>query len=142
MNISLEDQDMCKKASQKRNSPAWIDTFVNILRCAIIIKYFLDFRSKKCMFHKRLLNNKINLTYPDKSSNLKILLEKRQLNFYAAWKLAGIGNILAGISNETFGWKASPYNLLIDDTFTIGKWILCVHGTIIRTGITCKKILL
>ena len=96
-NRSFEEliNNMCLKATQKRNSLARIACYLDIQKRRTIMKSFITYQFGYCslvlIFHSRNLNNKINsiyeralrITYGDKTSTFQQLLEKNNC-FYTS----------------------------------------------------------
>ena len=140
---------MCKKASQKLYALARIAPFMDLKQRRNIMKAFVESQFGYCpliwMFHSRGLNNKINriheralrITYKDKSSTFKELLEKDNsvsIHHRNVQKLAiEIYKVLHGFSppilNDIFVPVSHPYNFRRNDTLQRRGVNSIRHGT-------------
>ena len=140
---------MCKKASQKLHVLARIAPFMDLKQRRNIMKAFVESQFGYCpliwMFHSRGLNNKINriheralrITYKDKSSTFKELLEKDNsvsIHHRNVQKLAiEIYKVLHGFSppilNDIFVPVSHPHNFRRNDTLQRRRVNSIRHGT-------------
>ena len=122
---------LCKKASQKLHALARIVNYMGLPKRKVLMKAFITSQFSYCpiiwMFHSRTLNNRINniheralrLTYKDKQSSFKELLEKdhsvtvHYKNLQAlVTEIFKVKNDLApDIMKDVFELKEPTYNL-------------------------------